>query len=524
MNGVGGWAVEAMIASALLMAVVLTVRGAVRRHFGPQVAYVLWALPLLRLVLPPLPREWHVVAPPFAGAGDTIVMITAPAQTTVEAVGTAWDLLQTLAPLLAMVWGVGSIGFLVYHIVAHRLFCRRIFAGAVARETSDGVTIVTSAAAPGPLAFGIWRRHVAFPLDFAERYDADERALALAHEVGHHRRGDLIANWVALTVLALHWFNPLAWRAFRAFRTDQELANDAGVLAGRPDAERHTYACAIVKAAHGSAVSAACHLHTITDLKGRLKMLSLSPASRRRLASGGATVAALVVTGLALTASGSSAAAISAGVSEAVAQVTPPVPPAPPAVTAPAPDGSHTTSTTTTTTTGTDEGPHAVRKVVIVKDGKTTTYDEADIDRHLAAGDKVSIQPLDPKGQRMIFKVDGDPDTRVEVQDIPAISSAKCGIGTGKPTSMTIDSTKGGKRMVVICTDRIQRISAQAINGVDVADIQRNAMRTAMAALETARSSIRSATMTDSQRQEALAGIDQAMAEMKNETRAAGRN
>ena len=50
-----GWLVEAMIASALLMAVVLVIRAPVRRHFGPGIAYALWALPAIRLALPPLP-------------------------------------------------------------------------------------------------------------------------------------------------------------------------------------------------------------------------------------------------------------------------------------------------------------------------------------------------------------------------------------------------------------------------------------------------------------------------------------
>jgi beta-lactamase regulating signal transducer with metallopeptidase domain len=57
-----GWAIEALIASALLMAVVLVIRAPVRRHFGPGIAYALWALPVIRLLLPPLP-QLHSAAP-----------------------------------------------------------------------------------------------------------------------------------------------------------------------------------------------------------------------------------------------------------------------------------------------------------------------------------------------------------------------------------------------------------------------------------------------------------------------------
>src|SRR3546814_586917 len=174
---------------------------------------------------------------------------------------------------LVVLWGAGAAGFFCWHLVAHARFCRRMLAGRVREAVADdGIRVVETDAATGPLAFGVLRKYIAFPRDFAERYDEDERDLALAHERGHHARGDLIANWAALLVLAVHWFNPIAWRAFRAFRADQEMANDARVLAGKSATFRHVYACAIVKAAHGGAVSAACHLHTINDLKGRLKI------------------------------------------------------------------------------------------------------------------------------------------------------------------------------------------------------------------------------------------------------------
>ena len=48
-------------------------------------------------------------------------------------------------------------------------------------------------------------------------------------------------------MLALNWFNPIAWLAFRAFRADQELACDAAVTAARSDESRRDYAEALVK-------------------------------------------------------------------------------------------------------------------------------------------------------------------------------------------------------------------------------------------------------------------------------------
>ena len=56
------WLVEALAASAALMLAVLALRGPVRRWFGAELAYALWAIPALRLILPPLPQEWHAAA------------------------------------------------------------------------------------------------------------------------------------------------------------------------------------------------------------------------------------------------------------------------------------------------------------------------------------------------------------------------------------------------------------------------------------------------------------------------------
>ena len=74
-----GWAVEAMIASTLLMALVLLARRRVREAFGPQIAYALWALPLLRLILPPLPRGLSEQAtPPLAAASERFATYVSP--------------------------------------------------------------------------------------------------------------------------------------------------------------------------------------------------------------------------------------------------------------------------------------------------------------------------------------------------------------------------------------------------------------------------------------------------------------
>lgn len=495
-----GWAVETLIASTLLMVLVLAIRSPVRRTFGPQLGYALWALPLLRLLLPPLPEAWTQATTPIARAGASIAVLIVDPGVPIAAVPVAATATgPSLAAILAAAWAIGALVFLAWHLAGHARFCRRMLAGIAGSEQVQGVQVITSAAAAGPLAFGVLNRYVAFPPDFVDRYDEDERELALAHEIGHHQRGDLVANWVALAVLALHWFNPIAWRAFRAFRADQELANDARVLAGRSAIDRHAYACAIVKAAHGGAVSAACHLHTIDDLKGRIRMLSTLPQSRRRLAFGSGAVSLLVLAGLGLTASGTSAAhALSTRVGETIGvdlQVATPVPPVPPVP--PVSAGADVPTV--------PDAPAApVRRVVVKrvgKDGNTSTYD--------------STNASAPNDRELRVLIDRS------MASVPNVTERRCAIGKdGGANQIVVHSKTGDTQVMVICTNRIEAAaSAGAAATIDTANLRRHALAIALSSVEASRASIgANRDMPAADRTRALAEMDAALAELREQS------
>jgi hypothetical protein len=170
--------------------------------------------------------------------------------------------------------------------------------GARSLGAHRGLALIESAAVPGPLALGLLRRRIVVPADFESRYSRQERALALDHEAIHHRRGDLWWNHLGLFILALNWFNPIAWLAFKAFRADQELACDAAVAAAAPSAARHDYARALIKSASRPGLIAACPLNHADQLKRRLKMMKFHKASRLRMIGG--TAAIVLLGGLSL--------------------------------------------------------------------------------------------------------------------------------------------------------------------------------------------------------------------------------
>ena len=144
------------------------------------------------------------------------------------------------------------------------------------------IRIVRSPAVRGPMAFGVLDRVIAVPVDFDERYDPRERRLALDHELAHHQRGDLAVNGIALALLCLHWFNPLAWLSHAAFRFDQEAACDARVLAKAGSRDRTAYANAIAKAASGRVLLFAGALDRPGTLRRRIGSMLSIPSQRQR--------------------------------------------------------------------------------------------------------------------------------------------------------------------------------------------------------------------------------------------------
>ena len=296
------WLIETTIAVTLLMVMVLLLRGPIARSFGAGWAYALWAVPALRLVLPPLPQ----LAPDFWFPPVVLFIPTAAemaAPLPAEAGPGQW------VPFMLAIWAGGAVIFLILQWLGYRAFLGRI------RETSrparpplfGGIGTWISDAVDGPLALGVIERRIVLPGDFSRRYNPVERRLALEHELVHHKRGDIWWNLVGLLVLATFWFNPVAWLAFRAFRSDQELACDAAVARSASLDERCDYARALVKSASRPGLIAACALNPAGELKRRLRMMRKHRSSPLRSAGGVAALAAFAVAGLALGGSGHSA-------------------------------------------------------------------------------------------------------------------------------------------------------------------------------------------------------------------------
>ncbi len=335
-HGVAGqWLVDTLIVTAALMALVLVLRRPVAKHFGAELAYALWLVPLARLFMPPLTRTIEMpvsvpAAPDVVDGGAAIIPAAVAAAAPVDAMPEPSMVQNLLADadwfaIGVTVWLCGAAIFLIAQLSAYLQNRRELLEDAVEVTRIDDIRVIEIAGISGPFAFGLWQRYIALPIGFTRDYNPVERELALAHERSHHRAGDLWANFAALAMLSLHWFNPIAWMAWRAFRFDQEAACDARVLRRRTSAERQAYARAIAKAATGQTLAFASPLNPKEKIVERLKIMKQSETSRGRKWLGGSLIGGGLVTAMAMTAT----------VSYAVQPVAPDAPDAPDAPLAP---------------------------------------------------------------------------------------------------------------------------------------------------------------------------------------------
>lgn len=302
------WFWDTMVSMTLLMAFVLMIRKPVAHFFGAKISYLLWVLPLARLFMPVLTLEAPapVEIAESTAASSPIAAMT-PDVIAVEQIAATGALAAVDWMLIAMIIWAGGAGMLfISKLASYIQFREDIISDGQLVGHHGSIRILETAAVGGPLAFGLFRKYIAVPTDFFRNYAPRERELALEHEIAHHESGDLAANFVGLFILSLHWFNPVAWFSWMAFRQDQETACDARILQKTGHEARAVYGRTIAKSAAKSAfgqqLGLASPLGQKDKIKGRLKMLGQREKSSFRKKLGGLLVGTSTVIALPLTA------------------------------------------------------------------------------------------------------------------------------------------------------------------------------------------------------------------------------
>jgi bla regulator protein BlaR1 len=236
------WLIEQQLVISFLLLTLITLEAKALKNLGANVIYALWLLVPLLLVANNLPQD--VISVDDKSIYRYIVEIGA--EPTSINFSFNWSLLWLIGFL-----GIISLGALaqwkVYHLV--HLKSRKVKLDLALPNT---LTVVSSNKLSGPILSGIFKPTLLIPEGFHNQFSVRQQQLMISHELVHFHRGDNVYNLFALLFVAVFWFNPLTWLAYRAFRRSQELACDAVVLKQSTTEDQISYSKALVQCAERS--------------------------------------------------------------------------------------------------------------------------------------------------------------------------------------------------------------------------------------------------------------------------------
>jgi TonB family protein len=297
------WKSTALLAAACLVALCLRRKSAALRHHVWCLALAaILILPLLSIALPPLHLPTFTTILPESllfradAHGMTSRTTAAPALGPVRVASE--QLLTNGGTLLVALWVIGAAlslsQMLVGWIAVERL--REKARPVNLPEMDENVEIRETRPGSMPLAYGFFRPIILVPADVHE-WSAERRRVVLLHELAHVRRRDGATRLLARFALALYWWHPLVWTAWRESLREQERAADDLVLnagAGAASYASHLLDVARSLQSPVGLGSAALAMARPSQLEGRLSAILDSKRNRQGLRRASAISASLL--------------------------------------------------------------------------------------------------------------------------------------------------------------------------------------------------------------------------------------
>jgi len=288
---------ELIITSSVLILMVIVLRHFLKGKIGLRLQYALWALVLIRLLVPvtlfespisvmnavqaaKLAREVSVASTPTpalsSAYGDMGAENAAvPGVTEQNVSGSITNVTHHVfrwGLMAQWVWyiGIGIVGLTL--LLSNFSFDRKLRKTRKVYEADDcKLPVYTVDILPSPCLFGFFRPSIYITTEVAG--DTTKLRHVLAHELTHYRHGDHI--WAALRCLSLavHWYNPIVWLSAALSRRDSELACDEGTIKRIGEASRMEYGRTLIglTCEKRKAVDLLCCATTMTDGKSGIK-------------------------------------------------------------------------------------------------------------------------------------------------------------------------------------------------------------------------------------------------------------
>jgi beta-lactamase regulating signal transducer with metallopeptidase domain len=171
------------------------------------------------------------------------------------------DPMQIFIFIIAWIWLSGVAGLFTFSIFAYFRASRRLKEAVLYKHNelisqcsqklklNREVEIYTSDRIHTPVVCGLLKARIILPLDLTQDCNELELNHIITHELVHIKRLDYIIKPLAVLTLCIHWFNPIMWLSFVLSQKDMEMSCDARVLSVNNRDIRSEYAKSLLNIA-----------------------------------------------------------------------------------------------------------------------------------------------------------------------------------------------------------------------------------------------------------------------------------
>lgn len=230
---------------------VLVFRKILGRWLSPSGKVLLWLAAIISLTVPiSIESNWAIYSNPplsevyFSELNTPLKTIHSEAATSSSVTGVKLIVPSQRIGILETIWAIGVAIFLFILLLVQFKYLRinRLAkdAGPRIQLLADScldslnyhrtIRILETHNVTSPCIQGVFRPVLLFPTGLESKLTDEALRHVILHEIVHIKHHDILLNWAMSLTLALHWFNPVIWLAFRQMKADQELACDAKVL------------------------------------------------------------------------------------------------------------------------------------------------------------------------------------------------------------------------------------------------------------------------------------------------------
>lgn len=159
------------------------------------------------------------------------------------------------------------------------------------------IGLVVTEDVASPVLLGWLRPRVLLPTGLSATLPREQLRGVLFHELAHFRSLDVPANWLFTAVCALHWFNPAAHLALRAWTTFREEAADEAAIVWLGQSSEIVYGetlLRVLRTTHGQPApyAALAIVESVNQLRKRILMIKHHEQKKPRLLLTGILLAA----------------------------------------------------------------------------------------------------------------------------------------------------------------------------------------------------------------------------------------